>query len=817
METAAPATAPETESAPTTVAAPSAPHVVYHSALLDLSGYAQVARLMLRELDRGGARVRAYPIWGAMRRVEAGENPPGAVVLELPDPAGGIVRYRSDLGERETREIVALHERRDVRNDLVIAHHVPGAPDGRDFFDEMRSRHPGAWRAIGSTMFETDRIPDCWKAPCERVDELWVPTRFNLDTFSAAGVDRAKIRVMPFGVPALGPGDVDRSYAVHSSRAFKFLSVFELTKRKGWDVLLRAWVEAFDPDDDVALVIKTYGRKGVKPAEVFADYLRSIGRDPERIPEIVLIEDRLTDAQMRGLYPQCDAFVLPSRGEGWGMPYLEAQQHGLPVVATRWSGQLEFLNDDNAFLIGLDGLTEVDAEQVRDDPIYAGHRWAEPSVAETVEALRRVHGDAEERRRRASRGAEDARTVWTAERAAARMRARLDELERARVATLRACAADLTTPAVAVWRGPIESPSGYGSEARAFVKALDATGYPIATRPVAWGRATVRLPDADRDRLHALARRAVRRDAVVVQHSFAEHFQRGAERVAVVRTMFETDRLPDGWAAALERVEGVWVPSRHNLTTFAAGGVPRAKLALLPGTADMDAFAPLGPQERLAPDGVFVFLSVFEWSLRKAPDLLFRAYAELFSGRDDVLLALRIAPPTGRTSSEVAEAVARTLARFAPGGVAPPFRLLDERAEDALPALYRGADAFVLPSRGEGFGRPYLEAAAVGLPVVATRWSGHLDFLDDRISYLVDAPLVDVPARAAAELPRFKGHRWAEPDFAQLKAKMREVFEDRRGAKEKGRRAAASVRRTHAPAVVAKTLRALLDGFGAAQ
>ena len=797
-------------------AASPAPQVVWHSSLLDLSGYAQVARITVRSLVQAGVTLRVSPIWGSMRELAEGENPPQAVIMELPGRNGGPPRrFRADVGAAEAREFAALAER-CVRPDVTILHHVAGAPDGRDFFNEMRSRHPGAFWTIGSTMFETDRIPASWVGPCNRLDEIWVPTRFNQATFAASGVDPSILRVMPFGVPELKAGDLDPSYRIASGKSFKFLSVFELTARKGWDVLLRAYLETFTAADDVSLVVKSYGRGGVSPSAVFVDYIKSLGRDPEDIPEIVVIEDRLTDAQMRGLYPQCDAFVLPTRGEGWGMPFLEAQQHGLPVIATRWSGQLEFLHEKNAFLIDTDGLVDVDARQVKDDPIYAGHRYANPTVASASAQLRRVFGDAVERRRRAEAGRRDAEERWTAERSAARMRARLEEIEARRRAFLAAANAAAAPPATVVWSGPLASPSGYGSEARMFVSALESAGTTVAVRATPWDRREAVLDRAEREALHRRSIASIDPDAAVVHHVFGDYYRRGPERVSIVRTMFESDRLPDGWAEALRTADEIWVPSRHNAAVFAAGGIPRSKISLVPGTIDMVAHAPEGPAAELAPPGTFVFLSIFEWGARKAPELLLRAYAELFAGRTDVLLALRITPPPAHTEEQVRYAVESRMARYTPAGkTSAPVRILDALGDADLVATYRGADAFVLPTRGEGFGRPMLEAAAVGLPVITTRWSGPCDFLDDHTAYLVDASLVPVPESLWPELPRFKGHRWAEPDFAKLKAHMAAVVADPARAAAVGARAAASVRRTHSPAVVAARMQSRLAALRA--
>ena len=66
--------------------------------------------------------------------------------------------------------------------------------------------------------------------------------------------------------------------------------------------------------------------------------------------------------------------------------------------------------------------------------------------------------------------------------------------------------------------------------------------------------------------------------------------------------------------------------------------------------------------------------------------------------------------------------------------------------QHALPRLYRAADAFVLPSRGEGWGRPHVEAMSMGLPVIATNWSGPTAFLDEEVGYPLDYTLEDLPA-----------------------------------------------------------------------
>ncbi|MEP6754165.1 MAG: glycosyltransferase, partial [Chthonomonadales bacterium] len=92
--------------------------------------------------------------------------------------------------------------------------------------------------------------------------------------------------------------------------------------------------------------------------------------------------------------------------------------------------------------------------------------------------------------------------------------------------------------------------------------------------------------------------------------------------------------------------------------------------------------------------------------------------------------------------------------------------IFDKLPRKDLLDLYRESDAFVLPSRGEGWGRPYMEAMALGIPTIGTNWSGNTAFMNEGNSFLVDYKLVPVPERGWREISAYRGHQWAEPDIA---------------------------------------------------
>lgn len=257
------------------------------------------------------------------------------------------------------------------------------------------SRDSKAVANICRTMFETDRIPSEWVASCNNMDEIWVPSQFNVATFAEAGVRRDKLFVIPGGVDPeiFHPDVIPMDWP--GKKGFNFLSVFEWHYRKGWDVLLKAYLTGFNKNDDVALILKvslTFTTMEKIQRQMY-QYITSLGFSVNNLPDVILINQHYKSGEMAALYAACDAFVLPSRGEGWGRPYMEAMAVGLPAIGTRWSGQTEFMNDNNSYLIDIDGF-----ENVSGGNVLQGHRWARPSVEHTKVLMRQVYEKREQAR-----------------------------------------------------------------------------------------------------------------------------------------------------------------------------------------------------------------------------------------------------------------------------------------------------------------------------------------------------------------------------------------------------------------------------------
>jgi glycosyltransferase involved in cell wall biosynthesis len=233
-------------------------------------------------------------------------------------------------------------------------------------------------------------------------------------------------------------------------------------------------------------------------------------------------------------------------------------------------------------------------------------------------------------------------------------------------------------------------------------------------------------------------------------------------------------------------MDEVWVPATFNVETFQNSGV-KVPIRVMPLGVDVDYFHPgirgFRPSER------FTFLSVFEWGERKAPEVLLRAFAEEFKESEDVMLLLSVfnRDPSIDVEHEIAKLALPNC---------PPIAVMvnPEFADYQMGSLYRSADCFVLPTRGEGFGMPVLEAMACGVPTIATDWSGPSDFLHEGIGYpLQTRPLVPAEARC----PYYTGFSWADPDPEHLRHLMRHVYEHPDEARARGLAAATEVQAKH--------------------
>ena len=244
---------------------------------------------------------------------------------------------------------------------------------------------------------------------------------------------------------------------------------------------------------------------------------------------------------------------------------------------------------------------------------------------------------------------------------------------------------------------------------------------------------------------------------------------------------YESSILPSGWSGIINKHADMVLPaSKYSASVMAKCGVVPDKIKIYPYGIDTNIFKK--DQSKLyVPKDKFNFLYCAIPHARKGIDILFETFLRTFRGRDDVRLIFK----TGqKNDSKRAPAfminVQETLsvARAMVGGDNLPEIMIIAGDFDSatVTSIYNSAHAYVAPSRSEGFGMTVLEAMACGIPVIATAYSAHLDFLTDENSYMIETK--DRPAPASMQYWQFqKGAVVGDPNVEQLSAHMKTLYD----------------------------------------
>ncbi len=348
---------------------------------------------------------------GYAAALRAGGVPVGTRTVPLDGPLDerGTARRRVDeLAYEDT----LLAGDAEVLLVCVNAPQLPGLVEqvGRETFD-------GRY-VIGQWGWEVDAIPSYWDPSFELVDEIWVYSSYVADIIAAVSPKPVVVVPLPMQAPTevasahgleLPPGDFTFLFA------FDFLSTLQRKNPLG---LIEAFKRAFTPGEGPRLVLKT---TNARFRGELHDRLRHAidGRQ-----DIAIVDATLSAPQMAALFADADSYVSLHRAEGFGLTLAESMILGKPVIATRFSGNLDFMSAANSHLVDYE-LTEVGPEG---EHYPARGIWAEPSLEHAAHLMRAVWLDRDGAAQLGARARRDVETQLHPEAVGAIARRRLRHL-----------------------------------------------------------------------------------------------------------------------------------------------------------------------------------------------------------------------------------------------------------------------------------------------------------------------------------------------------------------------------------------------------
>jgi hypothetical protein len=238
-----------------------------------------------------------------------------------------IPRYTQELADfGQVGEKVEETENRALPFEIIILHTTPNVY--HNYWDQAKYK-------IARVFWETDKIPMDFAPNIQACDEIWTGSEFNKKAIQAAGVTKP-IYIIPEAIEMIDASKTG-SYKTAAEGTYRFYSMFEWTERKNPEALLLAYFEEFKNGENVSLTLKTYvdnfqrGKRGEIDEHI--DRIRAkMGRD--KYPPVYLYRELMDRDQVYKFHKSFDCFVSAHRGEGWGIPQMEALLMERAVIST---------------------------------------------------------------------------------------------------------------------------------------------------------------------------------------------------------------------------------------------------------------------------------------------------------------------------------------------------------------------------------------------------------------------------------------------------------------------------------------------------
>jgi glycosyltransferase involved in cell wall biosynthesis len=229
-----------------------------------------------------------------------------------------------------------------------------------------------------------------WKEIYGEYDQVWALSDFTAEALT--NILQRKVHSVPCVVEtSMFPGPSTKGQHGIDPSAFTFLFVFDAnssTERKFPEAVVEAFRCAFRADDNVKLIIKASSADRISNRARLQKLLGAIRSQAN----IEVRHADLSRSDLYGLISSCDCYVSLHRSEGFGYTCAEAMAYGKPVIATGYSGNMQFMTETNSYPVR---YREVESD-VQEGPFQRGSLWADPDIKHAADLMRRVYENRDE-------------------------------------------------------------------------------------------------------------------------------------------------------------------------------------------------------------------------------------------------------------------------------------------------------------------------------------------------------------------------------------------------------------------------------------
>jgi glycosyltransferase involved in cell wall biosynthesis len=257
---------------------------------------------------------------------------------------------------------------------------------------------------IGFWVFELERIPQSWVAFLRGLNEIWTPSTFSRDAI--APFVSVPVHVIPTAIDIHYPDGACRREFGLPEAAVCVMAAFDLNStraRKNPDATVEAFKRAWLARKDLHLVLK------ISNADKNWQAVRDIRERLKGVEGVTFITEVLPRDKLTRLQAVCDIYLSLHRSEGFGLHLTECMALGLPVVATDWSANRDYLNESNGMPVPY-RLEEIAATI---GPYEKGNRWAEADVAAAAEKLILLASDGARRKALGAAAKEQIKSLYS--------------------------------------------------------------------------------------------------------------------------------------------------------------------------------------------------------------------------------------------------------------------------------------------------------------------------------------------------------------------------------------------------------------------